>query len=64
MENTTVKELIEILQSMSPDAVICGIEFEDQEPVYKTFEICKEYKNVNYISDNGDIINGDVVAIY
>ena len=64
MENTTVKELIEILKGMNPDAVVCHLELEDDKPVYSSFEICRQYENVTYIDDNGDDIVGDVVAIY
>ena len=64
MKNTTVKELIEILKKMNPDAVVCHLEMENDEPIYSTFEICRQYDNVTYIDDNGNDIKGDVVAIY
>lgn len=66
MKNTTVKELIEILQTMNPDALVCSMEANgpDYEPAFSTFEICKEFPNVKYIDDIGDFKTGDVVAIY
>jgi elongation factor P hydroxylase len=64
MKNTTVKELIEILKEMNPDAVVCSLEMENDEPIYLTFEICREYKDVTYIDDEGNDVEGDVVAIY
>jgi len=64
MKNTTVKELIEILKGMNPDAVVCHLEMEDYEPIYSSFEICKQYDNVTYIDDAGDDVKGNVVAIY
>jgi hypothetical protein len=64
MVNTTVKEFIEILKQMNPDAVICGLEMENNKSFYYTFEMCQEYKDVEYIDDCGDFIKGDVVAIY
>jgi len=64
MKNTTVKELIEILKGMNPDAVVCHLEFEYDDPIYSTFEICREFTNVTYIDDRGDEVVGDVVAIY
>lgn len=64
MKNTTVKELIEILKNMNPEAVVCHLELEEDKPVYSTFEICRQYDNVTYIDDNGNDVKGDVVAIY
>ena len=64
MQNTRVKELIEILKGMNPDAVVCHLELEDDKPVYSSFEICRQYENVTYIDDDGDDAIGDVVAIY
>ena len=64
MENTTVKELIEMLKGMSPDAVICHLEIENNKPIYSTFEMCRQYDNVNYIDDEGNDVEGDVVALY
>ena len=64
MENTTTKELIEILKKMDPDAVVCHLEMENNEPIYSTFEICRQYDNVTYIDDEGDEVVGNVVAIY
>ena len=49
---------------MNPDAVMCHLEMEDYEPIYSSFEICKQYDNVTYIDDIGDVVKGDVVAIY
>mgnify|MGYP003651822050 CR=1 FL=1 len=64
MKNTTVEELIETLKKMNPKSVVCNLEIENDKPIYNTFEICKEFKNVTYINDNGDEEKGDVVAIY
>jgi len=64
MKNTTVKELIEILKNMNPDAVVCHLEMEDNEPIYSSFEICREFENVTYIDNDGDDVKGDVVALY
>jgi hypothetical protein len=64
MKNTTVKELIEILKQMNPDAVVCSLEMENDKPIYSSFEMCKEYKDVKYIDDFGNDENGDIVAIY
>lgn len=62
MKNTTVKELIEILEKMNPDAVVCHYDFEYGE--YSTFEICREVGRASYIDDSGDIQTGDIVAIF
>ena len=64
MKNTTVEELIEILKEMNPKAVVCHLEMEDDEPIYSSFEICRQYENVTYIDDDGNDVIGDVVAIY
>jgi hypothetical protein len=64
MRNTTVKELIEILKGMNPDAVVCHLEMENDEPNFSTFEICRQYDNVIYIDDVGDNVKGNVVALY
>ena len=62
MKNTTVKELIEILEKMNPDAVVCHYDFEYGE--YSTFEICREAGVVSYIDDSGDTKKGYVVTIF
>ncbi len=64
MKNTKVKELIGILKEMNPDAVVCNLEMEDYQPIYSTFEICREFENVTYIDDDGEDVKGDVVALY
>ena len=67
MKNPTVKELIEILKGMNPDAIVCHFEFgnpDDKEPQYSSFEICREIKDVDYIDDSGDTKRGDIVAIF
>ena len=64
MRNTTAKELIEILKGMSPDAVVCQLEMDRGEPVYSTFEICRQYDNVTYIDDDGNDVEGDIIALY
>lgn len=64
MKNTTVKELIEILNGMNPDAIVCHLELEKDTPIYSSFELCRQYDNVTYIDDDGDDVKGDVVAIY
>ena len=64
MVNITVKELIEILKKMNPDAVVCHLEMEDGEPIYSSFEICREFYNVIYINDDSDDVEGNVVALY
>lgn len=65
MRNATVKELIELLSTMNPDAVVCSCELDEYHiPIYQTFEICREFPNSKYINDNGEDECGDVVAIY
>ena len=64
MKNPTVKKLIEVLQKMDENAIVCFLELENDEMEFETIEMCKEFKNVEYVSDNGDIISGDVVALY
>jgi hypothetical protein len=64
MKDITVKELIEILKKMNPKAVVCHLELESDKPIYSTFEMCRQFNNVTYISDNGDEEKGDIVAIY
>lgn len=64
MRNTTVEELIEMLKEMNPKAVVCHLEMEDNEAIYNSFEICRQYNNVTYIDDAGNDVIGDVVAIY
>jgi hypothetical protein len=64
MKNPTVKELIEILKEMNPDAVVCHLEFEDGKPIYDSFDMCTQFKDVDYIDDGGNFVKGDVVALY
>jgi len=65
MKNETVGELIKRLQVMDENAVVCGMELDDgYDMVFSTFEICKEFKNVTYIDDNGDDVKGNVVSLY
>jgi len=62
--NIKVKELIEILQTMDQDALVCGVE-EIMHPTYEysTIESCIEHKDVEVILDNCDITIGNIVAI-
>lgn len=65
MKNETVEQLIERLKKMNPKAVVGRMDLESiDEPMFSTFEICREHKNVEYIDDAGDIKKGDVVAFY
>lgn len=65
MKNTTVNELIEILKTMNPNAVVCSCELDEHGlPIYQTFEICREFPKSTYINDSGEDDYGDVVAIY
>jgi len=67
MNNTTVRELIQLLSKMNQDAVVCGIlnedEIFDDEPLYSSFEILREIKKATYINNNGDEIIGDIVVL-
>lgn len=62
--NIKVKELIEILQTMDQDALVCGVE-EIIHPTYEyaTIVNCTEHENVELILDNGELIKGNIVAI-
>ena len=64
MRNPTVAELIEILKRMNPDAIACHLESEDDNPIYSSFEMCRQFNNVVYLDDDGNDVVGDVVAIY
>jgi hypothetical protein len=64
MTNSTVKDLIEILLKLDQEAVVCHAEFEDYEPIFSTFEICRYFENVTYIDDSGQEVVGNVVALF
>jgi len=63
MKNTTVKELIEKLSKLDPDAVVCGGELLGDEFEYFTFEIIQPHYNKNYMDDAGDIVKGDFIVL-
>lgn len=59
-----VKELMEILKTIDQEAVICSVEICHDEPTFSFFEICREFKGVKYINDEGEEGEGNVLAIY
>lgn len=64
VKNIKAKELIEILQTMDQNAFVCRIEeIFDLTYEYSTIESCLEQKDVEIVTNNGDIIKGNVVAI-
>ena len=62
MRNATVKEVIERLQKMNQDAIVCRR--LDDEATYSSIETMAEVKNAIYINDAGDDAVGDIVSIY
>lgn len=65
MKNPTVKELIEKLQTLPEDSIVCSMEqIKDGVFEFSTFEIIREFKQQKYLDNNGDFVTGDIVAIY
>ena len=64
MKNTTVSELIKILKTMDPDAIICSHETVNDKSFFVTHKVCREFDNVIYHDDRGQKKNGNIVAIY
>ena len=66
LNNTTVKDMLILLQSMNPDALVCYMfqEKEEDKPTFFTFEACTEMKDTTYIDGAGYEKKGDVVAIF
>lgn len=64
IKNTKVKELIEILSTMDPNAVVCNMFVENNKSYFSTFEICNCINNISYIDDSGNEIIGDIVYLY
>lgn len=68
LENTTVRELIEILKTMNQDAVVCEL-FTDEDdidftPYFSSLEVCEERSSELYTDDAGHDKIGDIVAFY
>lgn len=63
VDPSTVKELIEVLQKMNPEAVLCSAEFEGDNVTYYSIELCKEISNATYCDDNGIETKGDIVVL-
>lgn len=67
MKNITVKEFIEYLGNMNPDAIVCNWEHDTDDngdpTCYSSIEVCKELSNVSYIDDVGNDVIGDIVVI-
>ena len=64
MKNTTCEELIEILKTLDPKAVVCHMEFDGETAFYNSFEICRQVDNVTYLDDAGDDAVGNVIAFF
>ena len=62
----TVKDLITMLESMNPNAVICTLDIDggSELGVYFDLEICREQKNAEYVNREGKINTSDIVIIY
>ena len=54
MKNPTVKDLIQILSNMNQNAIVCHFDMNNNDPIFSSFEICKEFSNVTYFDDDGD----------
>lgn len=59
-----VKDLIEKLKTMDPEAVICSFELDGYEPIFDSFEIVEQLNDVEYIDGEGDIKKGNIVRIF
>ena len=65
MENETVKQLIERLKKMDPNALVCKMEIGDfDDHTFYTFELCHEYKDVIYQDDDGNNQKGNIVSFH
>lgn len=64
MGEIKVKDLIEKLKKMDQEAIVRKMELTDNEPIFSSIEICAEYIGKNYINDNGDDENGNIVVIF
>jgi hypothetical protein len=64
MKNPTVKQVIEALSKLNPDAILCRMDIDGDEPFYSTIEIINPIGMVQYIDDAGDDKVGEVVSIY
>lgn len=64
MKNQTVKELIEMLEKVDQDAIVCGADFEMDTMLAYSFEICRIYNNMPYIDDSGNQKIGNILALY
>lgn len=41
---------------MDQDAIICDFELENDEPLFSSLEICKEFKDQMYIDKTGNVV--------
>jgi hypothetical protein len=64
MKNPTVKQAIEALSKLHPDAILCRMDFDEEEQFYSTVEIVKSVGKSKYIDDAGDFVEGEIVIIY
>lgn len=67
--NPTVKDLIEVLQTMDENLPICELNYVDDEPEFLPFEICKLFNDVEYYQEDLELNKlikkrGNVVALY
>lgn len=63
MTNPTVKEVIEFLQTCNPDAIVCRLTDDSNEP-YSTIETIYKIGRTKYIDDAGNEAEGEIVSIY
>ena len=64
MKNATVRELIEILKGLNPNAIVCIYECPQfNEPEYSTIEVIQEEQDVLYIDDDGKHQRGDIIYL-
>ena len=59
MENPTVKDLIEALQEMPQDSIVCVLD-DDR---YYSVDLCEDKKDVRYVDDSGITRKSDIVLI-
>lgn len=64
MGEIKVKDLIEKFKKMDQEAIVCNMELTDNQSIFSSIEICAESIGKNYINDNGDEENGNIVVIF
>jgi hypothetical protein len=60
---TTVRQAIELLSKMDPDAILCTAHIDDDVFYYNSIETIRAINNVEFINDSGDDVVGNIVSI-